>query len=105
MVLTYNTSGAVGKFRVKAALNQIPSGDTPYYSTYVGVSVGAFSKILKLPPVSPNDTYYILIEGEKDTLFSMKFYDSMPSAPSININSSVLYQTSKNITYMAHTTF
>jgi hypothetical protein len=59
MVLSYNTSGVVGKFKVKAAVDEIPNG----YSYMTGVSVGAFNKILKLQPIQNTSSYYILIEG------------------------------------------
>lgn len=44
MILAYNTSGIVGKFKVKAAVDEVPNG----YASFNGVSVGAFNKILKL---------------------------------------------------------
>jgi hypothetical protein len=67
MVLTYNTSGLVGKFKIKAAVDGIPNG----YSSLTGVSVGAFNKILKLQPIQNTSDYYILIEGEKGTRFTL----------------------------------
>jgi hypothetical protein len=67
MVLTYNTSGLVGKFKVKAAVDEVPNG----YSTISGVSVGAFNKIVKLQPIQNTSNYYILIEGEKNTRFTL----------------------------------
>ena len=59
MVLTYNISGVVGKFQIKANVDNIPNG----YTGLSGVSIGAFNKILKLEPISNTSVYYILIEG------------------------------------------
>lgn len=59
LVLTYNTSGVVGKFKIKASIDNIPNG----YTGQTGVSIGAFNKILKLEPISNISVYYILIEG------------------------------------------
>ena len=67
MVMTYNTSGIVGKFKVKVAVDQVPNG----YSLISGVSVGAFNKIVKLQPIQNTSDYYILIEGEKNTRFTL----------------------------------
>lgn len=60
---------------------------------------------MKLKPISANQSYYLLIEGEKGTKFDLHFIDSTPSAPTIPINSSVIYQTGHNLTYLSHTSF
>lgn len=57
MVLTYNTSGLVGRFKMKAAVDEIPNG----YTALTGSTVGAFNKILKLAPIQNTSTYFILI--------------------------------------------
>lgn len=102
--MSYNTSGVVGKFKVMAAVDEMPSGKDNYKYIH-GITVGAFNKILKLPPISSNSSYFILIEGQKGTKFNIRFMESTPSAPTIGINSTIIYETDNNITYMAHTTF
>lgn len=57
MVLTYNTTGAVGRFKIKAALDDVPKG----FTAINGLTVGAFNKILKLQPIQNTSTYYVLI--------------------------------------------
>jgi hypothetical protein len=101
MVLTYNTSGLVGKFKIKAAVDEVPNG----YSGLSSITVGAFNKILKLSPIQNTSNYFILIEGEKGTKFSLHFDESTPSAPSIDINSSILYHTREDISYHALSRF
>jgi hypothetical protein len=67
--------------------------------------VGAFNKVLKLPTIGSNSSYYILIEGEKGTKFSLSFYDSRPSAPTLPLNNSVIYYTDTDLAYSGYTTF
>ena len=97
MVMTYNTSGQVGLFKVEAAVDQIPNSEDCCDELLVAQTVGAFSKVLKIPRIDVNSSYYILIEGEKGTKFNVHFYDSVPSSPSIQINSSVVYYTDGNL--------
>ena len=105
MVLTYNTSGLVGLFKVQAAVDQIPNTQGCCDSLTSALTVGAFHKILKLKPISANSSYFLLIEGERGTKFDLNFVDSTPSSPKIYINSSVIYETDRNIDYNCHTTF
>lgn len=104
MVLTYNTSGQVGVFKAEAAIDTIPNSQTATWKISA-ITVGAFNKILKLPPIPSNQSYYILIEGQKGTKFSLYFYDSMPSAPTLSLNSSTVYLTNKALTYSAVSPF
>jgi len=59
MILSYNTTGLVGKFKVMAEVDNIPNTDSTY--ALHGTSVGAFNKILKLPPIDKNQSYFILL--------------------------------------------
>ncbi len=63
MVLSYNTSGTVGMFKAEAAVDQIPNSQGCCDVRHYAVTVGAFNKVMKLPPIGANQTYYILIEG------------------------------------------
>jgi hypothetical protein len=61
MVLSYNTSGLVGKFKAQAAVDQIPNTEGCCDVQIFASTVGAFNKIMKLPPIAINSTYYLLI--------------------------------------------
>jgi len=61
MVLSYNTSGLVGKFKAQAAVDQIPNTKSCCDVQIFASTVGAFNKIMKLPPIAVNSTYYLLI--------------------------------------------
>jgi hypothetical protein len=101
LVLSYNTSGVVGKFQIKANIDNIPNG----YTGLSGTSIGAFNKILKLEPISNSSVYYVLIEGEKGTKFFLYFEQTYPSSPTLEFNSSLVYSTNDNLTYYAHGKF
>lgn len=61
MVMSYNTSGLVGKFKTQATIDEIPNSVTYGKNSIVGITVGAFNKILKLKPIDANSSYYVLI--------------------------------------------
>jgi hypothetical protein len=105
MVLSYNTTGQVGVFKAEAAVDQIPNSEGCCLGKINAVTVGAFNKIMKLPPITANQTYFILIEGQKGTKFTLHFYDATPSAPSLTLNASTVYLTDKPMAYSAMTTF
>ena len=65
MIMTYNTSGKVGQFRVLAAVDQVPNSQGCCDVMYEAKTVGAFNKVLKMPSIEVNQVYYVLIEGEK----------------------------------------
>jgi len=44
-----------------AGVDELPT-NRHYSTTLSGVTVGSFNKILKLPKIGSNSTYYILIE-------------------------------------------
>jgi len=56
--MEYNTSAKVGRFNLKATRNS-NSSNTVFESS--ASSVGAFSKILKLPPINSTEEYLILV--------------------------------------------
>ena len=48
-----------------AAVDGIPNTEGCCLETYDAMTVGAYHKILKLPPINANHSYNILVEGEK----------------------------------------
>jgi len=105
MVMTYNTTGQVGMFKIEAAVDEMPNSEGCCKEVRYGQTVGAFNKVLVLPVIKKDQSYYILIEGEKGTKFSLYFYDSHPSAPSLTMNSTLTYLTFSNLTYTAASPF
>lgn len=52
-----------------------------------------------LPVIQTNQSYFILIEGEKGTKFSVHFFDSHPSSPALLPNSTLTYLAETNTSY------
>ena len=51
----------MGKFKAQAAVDQIPNTEACCDVQIFASTVGAFNKIMKLPPIAINSTYYLLI--------------------------------------------
>jgi hypothetical protein len=66
MYASYND---LGRFKLIAAEGDFPSLNS--LTTVESKSLNDLTQILELgPPNSPNSSYFILIEGEKDTKFN-----------------------------------
>ena len=61
MVLSTDTAGLAGRYKVIASLDSIPTVNSTYVNTLSGTSVGAFNKIVKLPAINSSQVYYVMI--------------------------------------------